>query len=128
MNPRTIYLQFDRSSLCQFKLTEGFCCRLDYESNDSKTYLFETITEKWENAEIEVIKLKGKIQGMITSQITLDHIIATQRPHKSKTGLGYEAVAPPVNHNYSKLPLNPNVAPGSRDFIHFTHTFKTSYT
>ena len=84
----------------------------DQEDNIVHIYKeIETITEKWENAESEVIKLKSKIQGMITSQITLDHIIATQRPHKSKTGLGYEAVAPPVNHNYSKLPLNPYVAP-----------------
>lgn len=73
----------------------------DQEDNIVHIYKeLENITGKWENAESEIIKLRSKIQGMISSKIVLEHIIATQRPYNTKSGLGYEVVPPHVSHNY----------------------------
>nr|GFD61502.1 hypothetical protein [Tanacetum cinerariifolium] len=65
-----------------------------------KVEYIETLKKELETLKQEKEVVDGKLAGLLSSSKDLDNLIKSQRSDKSKEGLGYTVIPPPVAQLY----------------------------
>ncbi|HEY5236405.1 MAG TPA: zinc finger CCHC domain-containing protein, partial [Rhabdochlamydiaceae bacterium] len=77
------------------------------------SYIVELGLQRQEYAEAkaEILDLNRKFSNISTSAMVMDQLIHSQTFSKSKGGLGFDAIPPPMNQNFASMPVKEDFMP-----------------